>query len=157
MSIHMFNVAQALLWIGNYQSRKFKPDGLKVLLAHLANPCTVQGRPCAPSLFVVDRLFSKGADLPPNTTMKDIQEALRVLNDEGPCPAGGYPAPSILQGAHDDFLHNLFNRKLEMNGREVRQPETFRLENGAWGSIEYLPGRGPPYILMLSLPRNSWN
>src|SRR6202040_305537 len=34
-----------------------------------------------------------------------------------------------------------------MRGREVRQPETFRLENGARGSIEYLPGRGPTTYL----------
>jgi hypothetical protein len=136
----VFNIAQALLRVCNYRLRKFTADELETRLTLFANPTGFEGGPRAPSLTAVASMFSKGVFLPNASYRCDVPGSLRMDVAD---------SAAIFQSAHDELLQNLLNGKLAIRGR--------RLENGAWGSIEYLPGRGPPYILMLSLPRNSRN
>ena len=118
----VFNIAQALLWVCNYRLRKFTADELETRLT-LANPIGFEGGPRAPSLTAVASMFSKGVFLPNATNRCDVPESLRTDVADS--------AAAIFQSAHDELLQNLLNGKLAMRGREVRRPETFRLENGA--------------------------
>jgi hypothetical protein len=148
----VFNIAQALLWICNHRERKFTGDKLEAQLAFLAAPPAVGGVRCPPSRFFVHQMFSKGTRLSRAYTPGDIQSAPRAISDEATRLPGNYPAPSVLQRAHDDLIEELRKGKIAISGRRVREPETVRLENGVLGSIEYLPGRGPAIDLEIIPP-----
>ena len=99
----MFNVPQALLWIANYQARKFSADDLKARLTYLAD---------SPSLFAVHQMFSKKGKLPEDNTRSDIQESLSAEIED--------PAEVIFKNSHDDLVQNLFAGKIAMRGRPVQ-------------------------------------
>jgi hypothetical protein len=99
----MFNVPQALLWIANYQVRKFSADDLKARLAYLAD---------RPSVFAVHQMFSKKGNLPEDNTRSDIQESLSAEIAD--------PAEIIFNNSHDDLVQNLFAGRIAMRGRPVQ-------------------------------------
>lgn len=141
----MFNVPQALLWIGNHKLEKFDPDRLEKHLALLASPINFEGSPRAPSLFAVLLAFQKPVALPDGEDTNDVTESLSTAIAD--------PATAILKGAQDELLRNLLAGNIVMYGREVRQPEEILLKNGTRSHIERAPG---PSIPLEAIPAASF-
>jgi hypothetical protein len=107
--MHVFNIAQALLWICNYHLRKFDEAGLNAKLAHLAKPVMFGGCKCTPSLSEVAVIFAKGVPLS-DATDTSIQEASRASRAD--------PAKLILLRALDDLKQKLLAGALAISGRQ---------------------------------------
>src|ERR1700720_3608671 len=94
----MFNVPQALLWIANYQVRKFSADDLKARLAYLAD---------SPSVFAVHQMFSKKGEA---NTRSDVQESLSAKIAD--------PDEIIFKNSHDELVQKkLVAGRITMRGR----------------------------------------